>query len=76
MRWAGYVASMGAKRNRDYWWGQMKSSAIWKTQRRWKDNIKTNLRERRWEGFDWIHLAEDVDNCRALVNTVMNFRVT
>jgi hypothetical protein len=28
-----------------------------------------------WEGVDWIDLAQDVDQWRALVNTVMNPRV-
>jgi hypothetical protein len=28
------------------------------------------------EGVDWIHLAEDRDRWRAVVNTVMNFRVS
>jgi len=28
------------------------------------------------DGFDWIHLAKDVNNCRAFVNTAMNFGVT
>jgi hypothetical protein len=43
--------------------------------RRWEDNIKINLREIGWGGMDWIHLAQDRDQWRALVNTVMNFRV-
>jgi hypothetical protein len=42
---------------------------------RWVDNIKTDLRERRWDGRDWIDLAQDRDQWRALVNTVMNLRV-
>jgi hypothetical protein len=42
---------------------------------RWKDNIKINLREIGWCGMDWIHLAQDKDQSRALVNTIMKFRV-
>jgi hypothetical protein len=34
-----------------------------------------NLREIGWEDVDWIHLAEDRDQWRALVNTVMNLWV-
>jgi hypothetical protein len=43
--------------------------------RRWVDNIKINLREIGWDGMDWIDLAEDRDQGRAPVNTVMNLRV-
>jgi len=34
-----------------------------------------DLRETAWEGEDWIHLAQDMDQWRAVVNTVMNLRV-
>jgi hypothetical protein len=34
-----------------------------------------NLREIGWDGTDWIDLAQDRDQWRALVNTVMNIRV-
>jgi hypothetical protein len=39
------------------------------------DNIKINLREIGWSHMDRINLAQDNDQCRALVNTVMNLRV-
>jgi hypothetical protein len=42
--------------------------------RSWVDNIKMDLREVGWDGMDWIDLAEDKDQWRALVNTVMNLR--
>jgi hypothetical protein len=43
--------------------------------RRCVDNIKMDLRERGLDGVDWMDLAQDRDQWRALVNTVMNFRV-
>jgi hypothetical protein len=43
--------------------------------RRWVDNIKVNLRVIRWDGRDWIDLAQDRHQWRALVNAVMILRV-
>jgi hypothetical protein len=34
-----------------------------------------NLREIEWGDMDWIDLAEDRDQWRAVVNTIMNLRV-
>jgi hypothetical protein len=34
-----------------------------------------DLRETGWGGMDWIHPAQDKDQWRAPVNTVMNLRV-
>jgi hypothetical protein len=42
---------------------------------RWVDNIKMDLRQIIRGDMDWIDLAEDRDQWRALVNTVMNLRV-
>jgi hypothetical protein len=35
---------------------------------RWEDNIKMDPEEVRLESVDWIHLAQDRDMWRALVN--------
>jgi hypothetical protein len=43
--------------------------------RRWEDNIRMDLREIGWGGMDWICLALDRGQWKALVNTVMNFGV-
>jgi len=41
-----------------------------------EDNIKMHLPEVGWEGMDWIDLAKGKDRWRALVNAVMNLRVS
>jgi hypothetical protein len=43
--------------------------------RSWVDNIKIDLREVGWEGMDLIVLAQEREQWRALVHTVMNPRV-
>jgi hypothetical protein len=42
---------------------------------RWEYGIKMYLREIGWGGVEWIHLAQDRDWWRAVVNAVMNLRV-
>jgi hypothetical protein len=39
------------------------------------DIIKMDLREVGLEGMDWMNLAQDRDQWRAVVNTVMSLRV-
>jgi hypothetical protein len=43
---------------------------------RWEDKIKMDLQEVGCGVMDWIELAEDRDRWRALMNAVMNFRVS
>ena len=42
---------------------------------RWEDNIKMGLQEVGGGCGDWMELAQDRERWRALVSTVMNFRV-
>jgi hypothetical protein len=71
MRWEGHVARMGEKRNayRILVGNPEGKRSLGRPKRRWVDNIKVDLTEIRWDGVDWIDLAQ------ALVNTVMNLRV-
>jgi hypothetical protein len=39
------------------------------------DNNKIHLREIGWDNMDWVDLAQDRDQYRALVNMVMNLQV-
>ncbi|PNF34595.1 hypothetical protein B7P43_G05872 [Cryptotermes secundus] len=56
MRWAGHVARM------------------WETRNAYRILVgkPEDLREIGWDGMDWIDLAQDRDQRRALVNMVMN----
>jgi hypothetical protein len=49
--------------------------SLGRPRRRWVDIIKTDLREIGLGGMDWICLVQDRDQWRALVSTVINFRL-
>jgi hypothetical protein len=49
--------------------------SLGRPRRKWEDNIKMDLREIGWGGMDWIDVAQDREQWRALLNTVMNLRV-
>jgi hypothetical protein len=77
MRWAGHVARMGEKNNA-YRVLVRKPEGKRPPRRprhKWVDNIKKDLREIGCDGMDWIDLAQDRDQWRTLVSTVMNLRV-
>jgi hypothetical protein len=78
MKWAGHVARMGEKRHayRILVGKPEGKRSLGRPRRRWVDNIKMDLEEVGLDGIDWIDLAQDRVRWRALVNAVMNFRVS
>jgi hypothetical protein len=42
---------------------------------RWEYDFRIYVREIRWVGVDWMHLAQDRDKSQAVVNSVMNLRI-
>jgi hypothetical protein len=43
--------------------------------RRWEDGIRMDLRKTGWGCVDWIRLAQDRDQWRAVVSAMMELRV-
>jgi hypothetical protein len=58
-----------------YWWESQKERDHYEDIRRCYDNIKMDLREIGLGDMDWIDVAQDRDQLRALVKTVMYLRV-
>jgi hypothetical protein len=77
LRWTGCVARIGEKRNAyRILVGKPKGKRPLGRQRRSRvDSVKMDRREIGWGGMDWIDLAQDMDQWRALVNMVMSLRV-
>ena len=46
-----------------------------KSRRRWEDNMKMDLQEVGGDCGDWMELTQYRERWRALISTVMNFRV-
>jgi hypothetical protein len=74
MRWVGHVARMGEGRNvyRGLVGKPEGKRPLERPRRRWEEGIKMDLREIGWGSVEWIHLAQDRDHWRAVVNAVMN----
>jgi hypothetical protein len=73
MRWAGYVARMGEKRNvyRLLAGKPEGKRPLGRSRRKWIDNIKMDVLEIKLGVVDWIGLAQDRYRWKALVNAVM-----
>ena len=77
MRWAGHVARMEEGRDvHEVLVGKPEGKRpLDRPRRRWEDNIKMDLQEVGRGCGNWMGLVQDRDSWRALVSTVMNFRV-
>ena len=77
MRWAGHVARMEEERGvyRVLVGKPEGKRPLERPRRRWEDNINMDLQEVGGGYGGWMELAQDRDRWRALVSTVMNFRV-
>ena len=62
MRWIGHVAHMRERIDiyRILVWNPEGKRPLWRTRRRWEDNIKMDHQEVGW-GTDWIDLVQDRD---------------
>jgi hypothetical protein len=78
MKWAGIVTRMGETRNLfSLLAGKPEGKRpLGKPRRRWMNNIKTDVLELGLSVVNWIGLAQDRYRWRALVNAIMNLRVT
>jgi hypothetical protein len=77
MRWAGHMTRMGEERgvHRVLVGKPDGKRPLGRPRRRWEDNIKMDVDEVGGDRGGWMELAQDVDEWRALVSTVKNFRV-
>ena len=77
MRWAGHVAYKGEGRcvHKVLVGKPEGKRPLGRPRNRWEDNIKMDLQEVGGGCGDWMELAQDRERWRALVSTLMNFRV-
>jgi hypothetical protein len=77
MRWPGHVARMEEKRNayRILAGKPEGERPLGRPRRRGMGSIKMDLSEIGRDGSDWMDMAQDRDQWRVLVNTLMNLRV-
>jgi hypothetical protein len=77
MRLPGHVARMGKKRNayRILVGKPERKRPLGRPRHRGVDNINVCRTEIGWDDVDFIDVAQDRDQWRALVNTVLNLRV-
>jgi hypothetical protein len=55
-----------------FWWEKNEGKRpLGRLRRGWEDVVRMDLREKGWGSTEWIQLAEDTDQYRAVVKVVM-----
>jgi hypothetical protein len=76
MRWAGHETQWERRgMHIGYRCQRQGKRPLGRPRCRWVDNIKIDLTEIGWGSMNWIDLAQDRDQWRALLNVVVNLRV-
>jgi hypothetical protein len=75
IKWAGHVARMKKNAYR-LLAGKTEDKETSSKKCRRVDYITMYLEETGWGGMDWIDMAQDRDQWGALVNTVINLRIS
>jgi hypothetical protein len=77
MRWVGNVVCIGERRLAYTVLVEKlkENTPLQKYRLTWKDNIRKNIKDIGWKGFDWTDLVQDKGKLYIFVNTVMNFGV-
>jgi hypothetical protein len=70
----GSYSTLRGRVDAEFCWENLKQRDHWEDKCRWEVHIKIDI-EIGFGVVDWIHLAQDRDQWRALVHTVMNFWV-
>jgi hypothetical protein len=76
IKWWWHVARMGAMRNAyKILVGKPEGKRpLGRPRHRWEHNTRVDL-GKRWESMEWMHLTQDRDRWRALVDVVKSLRV-
>jgi hypothetical protein len=77
MRWTGHVAHVWEKKNvYKILVGKPEGKRLLgRPTCRWEVNIRMSIKKTGWGGMEWINLAQDRDQWRALANKVINLWV-